>query len=163
MDFNSSEYTLDTILRIKLGPDAGRRANETPEIISPGLPSLMQKFFGTTEQLEAFRRFHEQWRRISKASVYRAVCAKITQDGSPSGTECNRNGEEGLIVRGARTAGCQNWFMELDVTGPSAGDIWRWAEFWRPSAVPIFDQIEAWLPTARACTSDVHCGSRPAS
>jgi hypothetical protein len=49
------------------------------------------------------------------------------------------------------------------VTGPSAGDIWRWAELWRPSAVPIFDQIEAWLPTARACTSDVHCGSRPAS
>jgi hypothetical protein len=96
-------------------------------------------------------RFQMEWRRISSTPAYRAVCSKITVDGHPGSELCEKGGTRGLIVRGARTQGCQNWFMELDVTGEQSGDIWQWAEHWTPDpALSVLQEIERWLPVEKA-------------
>ena len=148
LDFNSTRYCVDTILGIEV---RNLPLQDEPKVTGPGIPSLMQRLFGTTDQLEAYRNFGEQWRALSRDRHIRHAASKITLDGTARGEPCEPDGDEGLVVRGTRSKGCQNWFMELDVVH---GPIWRWASdraaWQRAGAGGVLAQIEQWLPTERA-------------
>eukprot|EP00939_MAST-03C_sp_MAST-3C-sp1_P001827 g1827.t1 len=146
--FNTSDYTVDTILGLDIGSSG---IDVKPKRCGPGLPSAMLKVFKTSDRDEAYRRFVESWRRFSKSELHRSLATKITEDGSNKTRDCDpQTSEEGIIPRG-KSCGSMNWFMELDVM---TGTIWKWGgktSVWRAKSTPdILRAIEAWLPTRRA-------------
>jgi len=158
LSHNFSRYNMDTILGLRIGA-SGVPRDDTISPLSqptgPGIPAAMEELFGTRNQIEAYRAFISEWRRISATPLARSLASKgqITSDGNFRSKVADRDDpRDGLIVRG-KSCGSMNWFMELDVM---TGAIWKWAasaKEWlvdRGSSIGVLEKIDSWLPTERA-------------